>query len=408
MKITPKHLEYARTEPQREAVRAMLEHDGNATHAAHALGINRSSLNDRLRAVLRRATTIRGNEIETAPPRRVPGIPDLVTAVKTRPLAPTALAVKLRVDMPGLERLLGEAQLSGTPVAVVNGLVAYRPPAASEDTVHPILPLAAEGEVITVGVISDTHYGSKFCMRPQIRDAVQWMVDQGITTILHPGDWTQGIYTKHSVHEVTATSQRDQLLEMAEHLPQHPGLHYHGIAGNHDETWVERTGLPFAHALAGVWREVGRDDVTIHGSMGAFVSVGGVVVHLWHGGSVAYAASYHLQGKAESYSGIKPSILLAGHVHRFCHVEQRGIECILCPCFQGGAGPFGKKMKGSPAIGGLALSWRMSAGGSFRDFEIRRRRYYERERVHVAENPVHGDLVPETVARVGIAGYEEP
>jgi hypothetical protein len=35
-------------------------------------------------------------------------------------------------------------------------------------------------------------------------------------------------------------------------------------------------------------------------------------------------------------------------------------------------------------------------------------RFDERERVHVAENPVHGDLVPETVAQVGITGYEEP
>lgn len=254
-----------------------------------------------------------------------------------------------------------------------------------------ISPLVGKRQ--SVAVISDTHLGSKYCLRDQLKDFIHRVYDRGVREILHPGDALDGQY-RHGVYEVTHVGIDEQTRDLFETLPQLPGLTYHGITGNHDNTFTESSGVDAGEFISSYFRKRGRNDFTFYGNRGAFLKIRGAVVHLWHprsGG--AYAISYPLQKKIEGYAALKPQILLAGHWHRYTHCTERGIEAFACPTFQAGRSAFSKSLTGAPAIGGLTLSWDLTRDGTIREFALEKRMYFEAERPVEIFNTVDGDPV---------------
>lgn len=270
-----------------------------------------------------------------------------------------------------------------------------------DDRVQEISPVTPTvGAVQRFAVISDTHAGSKYVLRDQLKDFVRYAYDQGIRDILHPGDVLDGCY-RHGIFELTHTGADDQCQDALETLPQLPGLRYHFITGNHDFTFQERSGFSIGQHIVNYFRDNGRDDVTFYGDRSAYLNVGGAVVHLWHPKvGTAYARSYSIQKKIESYSAIKPQILLIGHWHIFCYIYERGIHGVACPTFQGGGSAFGKSLAGpAPALGGLILEWQLTEHGTIRNFNIETRFYFEKEvpvRIH---NPIDAEPVAPTLYR---------
>jgi len=243
-----------------------------------------------------------------------------------------------------------------------------------------------------VGVISDTHYGSKYCLRKQIQDFVHYAYSQGVREILHPGDVIDGCY-RHGMYEVSHAGLDDQIGDLYENLPSLPGLSYHCITGNHDFTFFEKVGVDIGEHIEGYFRKRGRKDIFFYGDRGAFLKIRGAVIHLWHPRSgVPYARSYHLQKQVERYTSLKPQILLTGHWHDYCHPYERNVHAIACPTFQGGGSAFGKSLGGSPAIGGLILSWDVTEKGALRSFSIEKRSYFEQERPISVQNDI--DAIP--------------
>jgi hypothetical protein len=152
-------------------------------------------------------------------------------------------------------------------------------------------------------------------------------------------------------------------------------------SGNHDETFTSESGIDAGEFIESYFRKRGREDFKFYGNRGAFLKIRGAVVHLWHprsGG--AYAVSYPLQKKIEGYAALKPQVLLAGHWHRFCRIEERNVHALACPTFQAGRSAFSKSLTGAPAIGGLILSWTVTRDGTLRDFSDEKRSYFEVER----------------------------
>jgi len=232
-----------------------------------------------------------------------------------------------------------------------------------------------------VGVISDLHLGSKYCLRSQLRDCVEHFYSRGIREILIPGDLLDGCY-RHGVFELSHTGLEDQTRDLFETLPKLAGLSYHAITGNHDHTFTELTGVDVGGYIRGYFAERGRKDLTFYGDCGAFLKIRGAVVHLWHPlGGMSYAKSYKLQKQIEKYgAGEKPDILLGGHVHQFTVVEDRGVFAALCPTFQASGSAFSKRLGGQPALGGLIVSWEIAGKDLVRNFAVERRRYYEVEK----------------------------
>lgn len=321
----------------------------------------------------------------------------LFGVIKKGPVAFRDLCNQLDLSPSRTEELIKEARAAGVEVSVVHNHVGIDndPPQHVKDT-H-IAPVVGERQ--KVAVISDTHLGSKYCMRAQLKDFIHYAYSQGVRTILHPGDVLDGAY-HHSVFELTHSGLEDQTYDLIETLPQLDGLTYHAITGNHDETFWKKSGVNVGRVIQAHFQDAGRDDFFVYGDRDAYLKVAGIIVHLWHpSGSGAYAKSYHPQKKIEAYTALKPQLLLCGHWHQYVHIFERGVHAIACPTFQGSMSRFSRSLKGNQAQGGLILSWDLTSHGSIRNFILEPRFYFERERPVEIYNHIDARPVAPAVAR---------
>jgi predicted phosphodiesterase len=303
----------------------------------------------------------------------------LVKLTKKGPLHEFELLKKLDITPSKLNEILVECKARRLAVQVENGHIGFRPEPEAEDVRAVIAPTIGQHQ--KVAVISDTHLGSKYCLRDYLQDFVHYAYDNGVREILHPGDILDGMY-KHGIWELSHHGIDEQTQDLFETLPELPGLTYHGITGNHDHTFTMGNGIEVGPYIEGYFAKRGRNDFFIYGNRGgAHLKVKGVRVHLWHprsGG--AYALSYPLQKKIEGYApGNKPQILLAGHWHSYVSLSRRGMYAFACPTFQGGGSEFSKSLTTDPSIGGLLLEWDLTADGTIRNFRHEYRSYFEKE-----------------------------
>lgn len=303
---------------------------------------------------------------------------DLLKAIRT-PISFADLCDRMDLSPNKMTRLIQRAHASGIKVHVEHdhvGLKLAQPVEKVQET--KISPTVGGRQKIAV--ISDTHLGSKYCLRAQLKEFVHYAYSQGVREILHPGDVLDGDY-RHGKFEMSHMGIDAQTQDLFETLPRLPGLTYHGITGNHDHTFTAESGGDTGEFITNYFRARGREDFHFYGNRGAFLRVKGIVVHLWHprsGG--AYAISYPLQKKIEGYGSIKPQLMLCGHFHRYTHCYERNVHALACPTFQAGQSEFSKSLTGSPAIGGLLLSWDLTTEGTMRSFVVEKRSYMEVER----------------------------
>jgi len=280
----------------------------------------------------------------------------------------------------GTRAIIVAARDANIEVKIHDEIVGIEMPSTTTATVEESGIAPTVGETQRIAVISDTHFGSRYCMRPQIQDFVEYAYSQGVKHVLHPGDLLDGCYN-HGKFELTHFGLEDQARDAAESLPWHKDLSYHAITGNHDETFWADSGVNVGRSIEAEFREHGREDIKFYGDRGAYLDILGVVIEMWHPrGGGAYARSYRLQKHIEGYTGIKPQIVLTGHFHQYCHVFERGVQGLLCPTFQGSGSKFSRSLGGSQAHGGLILEWDLTEHNTIRNFAIKPRYYYEKER----------------------------
>lgn len=362
-----------------------------------------ASARDRYEKARARAHSGAPRTMKRDAPPAVDLMPRLVELVK-RPIAFPELCDKLDLSPGKVKALVERARAEGVRVHVEHNEVSlYFPEPIDKVQKTGVAPVVGTRQQL--GVISDTHLGSKYCLREQLKDCVHYLYERGVRHIVHPGDMLDGCYD-HGKYELTHVGVEDQTRDFFEVLPALPGLRYHVIGGNHDQTFTDASGVDTPKFIVNYFNKRGRYDITEYGMRSAHLLINGVVVNLWHPkGGGAYAKSYNTQKKCEGYGAIKPQILLTGHYHFFDYHEDRAIQAIACPTFQGGQSAYGKTMKGAPAIGGLLLSFALTRDGTIRDFSIEKRGYYEVERpVNVMKTldgqPVEViDAVTESTAR---------
>lgn len=188
-------------------------------------------------------------------------------------------------------------------------------------------------EIIRFGVVSDTHLCNKWQQKSFLCDIYDRFVQEGIKTVYHAGDLTDGYYKNrpahvYELHKVGADEQADYVIE---NYPSRPGIVTKFISGNHDHTHIMNGG-------ADICKRIGkeRDDMVYLGQSNAKVELTpNCILEINHplDGS-AYALSYSIQKYIESYTGgEKPNILLNGHHHKAMYVFYRnvhGFECGTC------------------------------------------------------------------------------
>lgn len=317
----------------------------------------------------------------------------LLVMARKGPVNFHTLCDKLDLSPAKVLRLIETAKEGGVEVHIEHNHVGVRP---DEERVVSIGVPPTVGQRQRIAVISDTHLGSKYCLREQLIEFIHYAYSQGVREILHPGDVLDGCY-RHGIFEVSHTGIDSQAQDLFEVLPQLPGLTYHAITGNHDYTFTELIGVDVGQYLMNYFAMRGRKDLHFHGNRGAFLRLRGAMIHLWHPKkNPGYAKSYSLQKQVEKYaSGEKPNLLFTGHWHLFCYVQERGVHAFACPTFQGGGSAFSKSLGGAPAIGGLIVSWEATQDGTLRAVTLEKRDYYE------VEVPQHLDEPREGIAIKG-------
>jgi predicted phosphodiesterase len=307
---------------------------------------------------------------------------DIAQLVKCLSRSPTFERLCDSMDMsPSATRdLISRAKAAGIAVKIGHGHVGIG--FDDSDEIHQAGPPPTVGGVFKVGVMSDLHLGSKYCLRREIADCANRIHRAGARDILIPGDILDGCY-RHGEFELKYSGLEDQTNDFIKTLPRLDGLRYHAITGNHDYTFTEKTGVDVGAYIAGQFASKGRTDITFYGDRAATLRIGGTTVRLLHPcGSCSYAVSYKLAKFVEAFSSAeKPGVLLVGHYHRSCYIYTRGVHTIACPTLQGPGSAFGKSLGlGPQAIGGLLLSWRLTKFQTLREFNIRSINYFKHEK----------------------------
>jgi len=190
----------------------------------------------------------------------------------------------------------------------------------------PSIPIANfNGDVVTFGVISDTHIGSIYTDNSHIFRAFSEFEKEHVDFVIHCGDVTEGMSNRAGhVYELTDIGF-DRQKQTAETILEHCPAQLYMIDGNHDRWYVKGSGAyivkDIAKELNAIYLGQDEGDISLKGH---------VTLKLWHGeDGNTYAISYRMQKIVESLTGgTKPHILIAGHVHKMMYNFLRHIHCI--------------------------------------------------------------------------------
>lgn len=188
-------------------------------------------------------------------------------------------------------------------------------------------------ETIRFGIVSDTHIGSKYWQPTYLKDFYNLLSEEGIDTVYHAGDITDGIKMRPG-HEfdLYAVSADDQVKEVIERYPCIPGIRTYFITGNHDASVYKHVGYDIGKAIASDRSDmiyIGRDCARVHLTPNCVMELR----HPWDGS--AYALSYKPQKMMDALDpDTKPNILIIGHYHKAEYVFYRNIHSLQAGCFQ--------------------------------------------------------------------------
>ena len=187
--------------------------------------------------------------------------------------------------------------------------------------------ISFEGERIRIGHITDTHIGSTFFDDHRLYQAFDEFKKEGVDFITHSGDVSEGMSNRpghiYELSEIGFQRQKDKCVEL---LSQWNDTDIYAISGNHDQWFIKSNGADIVKSIDEAlpnFHFLGHDEADIS-------LKGQAVLKLWHGGDGnSYALSYRLQKILESLSGgEKPSILIAGHVHKYVSIFERNVFAI--------------------------------------------------------------------------------
>jgi predicted phosphodiesterase len=211
-------------------------------------------------------------------------------------------------------------------------------------------------KTIKIGIISDTHFGSKAALTACVKDFIHKAYDEhGIRTILHCGDILagNGVY-KGQMAELSYWACDDQCDAAIEGMPKLDGLNYYAILGNHDVDFIKKVGVDPGRKLS-----KSRDDIHIVGQLKGKVILRpeNIIIEMLHIKSSAHARSYVLEKYMTRaiFKGDLPHVILEGHRHTAGYFALNGVQCLLVPCFED-RNMFVKYHGFVPEVGGTILT----------------------------------------------------
>lgn len=213
----------------------------------------------------------------------------------------------------------------------LDGKLAYVLNKSVETTFHEYNRYYEVNKTFRIGLVSDTHIGSKFWQKSHLDAAYDHMFIMGVTEVFHAGDITDGFY-KDRMSETYLYGADEQVDEVVLKYPKREGMINRFILGNHDATHIRNGGTNIGRAISNR-----RDDMIYLGQDYAKIWLTDKVdLDLIHpGDGTSYALSYQLQKRINNMSGgKKPKILVTGHYHKYFVMFYRNVIAISMPSFQ--------------------------------------------------------------------------
>lgn len=228
-------------------------------------------------------------------------------------------------------------------------------------------------QVIKFAVISDTHFGSKFVQITHLHQAYDEIQAEGITTVYHAGDITEGERMRPGheyecyVHGADAHAD-----EINKNYPKRDGITTYYILGNHDAAFIKHAGLDIS-------RMIDRPDMKCLGFDLATINITPECkLELRHpAGGSAYAISYKPQKTLDSlFGGEKPHIMAIGHYHKAEYLFYRNVHCLQGGTLQGQSS-FMKRMGLAAHVGYWVVTCHVNSDGQINRFLPEWRPFYK-------------------------------
>ena len=223
--------------------------------------------------------------------------------------------------------LLGELHQHFTPQELRAMIKGKKTAIESHTAIHDF-----SGEEIVLGILSDTHIGSKYTNNAYIEDAFREFDRAGVDMVCHAGDVCEGMSNRAGhVLECTDIGYHNQRKAAVDIFSKYQSAPMYFISGNHDDWFKMSNG---AQIVSDMCEQI--DGATFLGNSEGNIQIGATQIRLWHGldGS-SYAHSYRIQKIVESLTGgDKPSVLIAGHTHKAFYVYDRHVHCVSAGCIQ--------------------------------------------------------------------------
>ena len=228
---------------------------------------------------------------------------------------------------------------------------------------------------IKIGVIGDTHLGSKYTQISHLNDFYNICEAEGVKDVYHVGDLTDGIKMRPGhEYELYAISADDLIEDVVNHYPKRKDITTHFITGNHDASIYKHVGYDIGKTIAHR-----RDDMNYLGRDCSVIKLTKKCTlelrHPWDG--TAYSLSYKPQKMIEAMeSDSKPNILAIGHYHKAEYLFYRNVHAIQTGCFEGQT-PFTRGKGISVHLGGWIITIKVMKDGSIKSITPQFIPYYK-------------------------------
>lgn len=190
-----------------------------------------------------------------------------------------------------------------------------------------------DGERISIGVITDTHIGSKQFSESRLFQAFDEFRKEDVDFIVHAGDVTEGMSNRpghiYELDQLGYDKQKEYAIQV---FSQWTDTDIYAIDGNHDRWFIKSSGALIVKDISESLENfnfLGHDegDISLKGK---------ATLKLWHGeDGNSYALSYRLQKIAESLSGgEKPNVMICGHTHKYVKIWERNIWIVSAGSIQ--------------------------------------------------------------------------
>lgn len=216
-------------------------------------------------------------------------------------------------------------------------------------------------KVVRIGVVSDTHIGNKNSDIVALKYLYDEFKRQGITTVLHVGDLTDGYYTNRptSILEQDAIGFSQQLRLFCEVYPRKEGITTYAITGNHDYTFERNSLANIGEAIAAQ-----RKDIKYLGhNFAKFPINDKTAISLIHPtDGTPQSLSLRLQQIIDRNEHRVSDIILVGHYHKFVQLYYKGVYGFLVPSLERPTG-FMQDNNLTSLVGGLVLTLKLDNEG---------------------------------------------